>query len=277
MASGGDAGSRDWMSYDSVAATYAEVAAPWFAPIARDLVAALAPVAGETFLDLGTGTGLVAELAYAQVQPGGVVVAVDPSTGMLARVERSPSLFLVAGRAPGLPVGAQRADLAGGNLVLSHLPDLASGMADIVRVLRVGGRFGATAWAPPVPAGPDHDRPEADTIVAEAKNNCGLNVGPPPDEAVPFEEVLRDEERLVGLIEDAGLVDVSTALHRYEKRFTVSEFLSGWGSQGRYLRHVVGERRWRDFVEEAASALREKFGDGISCVNDVWIVVGRRP
>src|SRR5436305_2966281 len=88
--------SRCWMSYDSVADTYQRVAVPWFTPMARDLIAAVAPVPGERVLDLGTGTGLVAALARVAVTPGGWVVGVDPSTEMLARADRHGSLSLVA-------------------------------------------------------------------------------------------------------------------------------------------------------------------------------------
>jgi hypothetical protein len=52
-----------WRSYDEVAQTYENVAVPWFTPLARDLVAEVGLYAGARVLDVGTGTGLVAELA----------------------------------------------------------------------------------------------------------------------------------------------------------------------------------------------------------------------
>jgi ubiquinone/menaquinone biosynthesis C-methylase UbiE len=70
-----------WLSYDTVGETYQRVAVPWFTKLASDLVSAVAPSAGDSVLDVGTGTGLTAGAALALVGPTGLVVGVDPSTG----------------------------------------------------------------------------------------------------------------------------------------------------------------------------------------------------
>jgi SAM-dependent methyltransferase len=269
--------SSAWTSYDSVAATYEQVARPWFAPIAGDLVEALALAPGERFLDIGTGTGLVAALATGAVGSRGVAIGVDPSVGMLQFTRGDERVLPVAGRVPGLPLATATMDAAAANFVLSHLPDLDAGLTDIVRVLRPGGRFGATAWALQVPGGPAHNRPEADEALSEVKTQCGLDLPPPVDDPVPWEEALRDRRRLETALAQAGLAELEVARRRYTKTFSVTEFLAGWGSQGRYLRHAAGEERWRTYVAKATEALAPRFAGGITHVNDVWIAVGRRP
>jgi SAM-dependent methyltransferase len=267
--------SRRWMSYDTVAGVYHRVAVPWFTPMAHDLIDAVAPVPGEKVLDLGTGTGLVAKLASVAVAPDGWVVGVDPSTEMLARGDPTRSVTAVAGVAPGLPFADAVFDVVVANLVLSHFPDLHAGLEEVVRVMHQGSRLGCTAWASPVRAAPGNEWPEADEIVAAAKRQCGLDLPPPTEEAVPFEDQLRDRDQLVGVLADARVVDLTAELHRYQHSFAVAEFLSGWGSQSRYLRQVAGEQRWQNFVRSAAESLHDRFGDTISCVNEAWIVVGR--
>lgn len=268
--------SPDWMSYDSVADTYERVAVPRFRAVAQDLVDALAPAPGDRVLDVGTGTGLVADLALTRIQPGGYVIGIDPSTGMLARTRRRQALVLAAAMVPGLPVPDASVDLVVGNLVLSHLPHLADGMAELVRVLRQGGRFGATAWAAEVPGSPGNDRPEADAVVAQIKKRRGLDLPSPRGGPVPHEEWLRDQGHLLGLLAEAGLGAIGARCNRYEWTFSVEEFLCGWGSQGRYLRAVAGEDRWKLYVEEAAAALHERFGDSIKWVSDAWVIVGHK-
>lgn len=269
--------SSRWMSYDTVADVYARVAVPWFTPMVHDLIDTVAPMPGERVLDLGTGTGLAAHLAMVKVTPGGSVIGVDPSMKMLERVQLTNSLVVVAAMAPGLPFAGAVFDVVVANLVLSHFPDLGEGLADVARVMRRGARLSCTAWASPVPGGPGHDGPEADAIVAAAKDQCRLDVPPPREVPVPFEDELRDRDRLLEVLGQAPLADLTVDLRRYRRSFTVEDFLSGWGSQSRYLRHAVGKRRWEAFVRRAAAALHDRFGDEIVCVNEVWIVTGRRP
>jgi SAM-dependent methyltransferase len=264
------------MSYDSVADAYQNVAVPGFLPIATDLVRAVDPLPGERILDLGTGTGLVASLTAPQVGPFGMVIGVDPSIKMLSHVPRDRSIVLIAGQAPELPLSSGSVDAVVANLVLSHLPDLPVAVADTVRLLRPGGRVAATAWAPEVTGDPGGDRPEADRIVAEVKKACSLDVAPPKRSAVPHEEWLQDSDHLCDTLTNAGLQIINLDQRRYQRSVRVADFLCGWGSQSRYLRHTVGEKRWNDFTQRAATALHERFADTISTINDVWIVVARR-
>lgn len=59
---------------------------PYHPPLARKLLSLAAPVPGETVLDVACGTGLVALMAAQAVGPGGRVVGVDLSQGMLQQV-----------------------------------------------------------------------------------------------------------------------------------------------------------------------------------------------
>jgi SAM-dependent methyltransferase len=265
-----------WLSYDAVAETYQRVAVPRFAAMARDLVEAVGLRAGEDVLDVGTGTGLVASVAAAAVRPAGRIVGVDPARSMLARVHPGPERSLLVAMAPGLPFSPEAFDVVLANLVLSHLPDHAQGLADMVRVLRRRGRLACTAWAPEVPAGPDNQQAEAHEIVASVRAQMGLDLTPLRD-AVPWEGWFGEREHLEATLVAAGLVETSLRLQTYRWNYGVDEFLSGWGSQGRYLRCQAGESRWQEFVGRARTELQGRFGDTIGSVNQAWIAVGRQP
>ena len=130
-----------WQTYDSVVDAYDEAAVPRFAAPARELVAAIAPRAGACVLDVGTGTGLAGQIAREAVGSEGFVAGVDPSVPMLERAA-TRGVSVVAAVFPGLPFADGVFDAAIANLVLSHLGDYERGLADAVRVLRAGGRFG---------------------------------------------------------------------------------------------------------------------------------------
>jgi hypothetical protein len=94
---------------------------------------------------------------------------------------------------------------------------------------------------------------------------------------VPFEEHLTSKNTLVAALGEAGLVDLDARTRRYHCTVAVDDYLSGWGGLCRHLRYTIGERRWSGFVQDAAEALRDRFGHSFSRAHDVRIAVARRP
>ena len=143
-----------------------------FAPVVEALItrAVLAP--GENVLDLGTGTGAVAERAAASVGPNGRVAAVDISPEMLALARQRASalglgnISLLEGRAERIPAADDSFDVVLACLSLMYVIDRDAAAREIARVLRPGGRFVAAVWVsagrsgPPLPQhDPVHHRP----------------------------------------------------------------------------------------------------------------------
>jgi ubiquinone/menaquinone biosynthesis C-methylase UbiE len=260
-----------WASYDSVVDLYERAAVPVFAALAADLVTALRLGRGERVLDLGTGTGLTASLARDVVGTTSVVGA-DPSFEMLRAARRRRAVTVTAAMAPGLPFPDSVFDAVAANLVLSHLPDLTRGLADVVRVLRRGARLGATAFAA-VADHPDDQGVEADAIVAAVRKYCGLTAKP-NDGPVRWQELLRSRSEFQAVLARAGFARIDIQGHSYRWVQSVGDYISGWGSLGRYLRWTAGEDAWHVFTGEAAKQLGERFGGQIVSVTDVWIATG---
>jgi demethylmenaquinone methyltransferase/2-methoxy-6-polyprenyl-1,4-benzoquinol methylase len=94
---------------------------------------------GMSFLDVATGTGLVAREAVA-LAGGSGVIGLDPSRGMLEEARRTVPAPLVQARGEALPFEDARFDALGMGYALRHVSDLQTAFREYHRVLRPGGR-----------------------------------------------------------------------------------------------------------------------------------------
>jgi arsenite methyltransferase len=104
----------------------------------------LAAQPGERIVDIGCGPGFYcAELAE-EVGPSGSIVGVDDSESMLALARRRCDQFanveLVQGEATAAPVDDASFDAAISVQVQEYVPDIAASLAEMLRVLKPGGR-----------------------------------------------------------------------------------------------------------------------------------------
>jgi arsenite methyltransferase len=106
-----------------------------------------APTAGETVVDLGSGSGSDAFIAAVHVGRSGLVIGIDMTD---AQLEKSTTLARANGFAQvefreglieNLPVGDGQADCVISNGVINLAPDKRQVFAEAARVLRPGGRF----------------------------------------------------------------------------------------------------------------------------------------
>ena len=118
----------------------------------------LAP--GEKVVDIGSGAGFDSFIAAGQVGPGGQVAGIDMTAEMLAKSRQTAEALGLAhvrlreGLAEALPVEDAWADVVISNGVINLCADKQAVFAEILRVLRPGGRlqFADIANGRPVPA-----------------------------------------------------------------------------------------------------------------------------
>jgi SAM-dependent methyltransferase len=259
-----------------VADEYERLTPALFGAIARDLIELIELPAEGLVLDIGTGTGVAA--AATAAMGSGNVVGVDPSVPML-EVARGRARLLVAGVAPGLPFPDDTVDAVAANLVLSHFRDTAEGAAELVRVLRPGGRLGVTAW-PEDRDEPESEGKEAGALIQSALANAGLTVEPPAAEkAARGEAWLKEEANLRAVLSGAGLRDLLLEERKYPQRMSSGDFYGWqvWGGRGWYLRWISDDDTWQRFERDAVRALERRFSDGIRSVSTARLAVGTKP
>ncbi|MFF0341878.1 methyltransferase domain-containing protein [Kribbella sp. NPDC004875] len=119
----------------------------------------LAPTAGETAVDVGSGTGAD---VVALAELGARAIGVEPSPGLRAEAVRRAAgadVEYVDGRAEALPFADESVDVLRSERVLQHVDDPAAVVEEMTRVLRPGGRIVLidTDWGTAIihPADPD--------------------------------------------------------------------------------------------------------------------------
>jgi SAM-dependent methyltransferase len=103
---------------------------------------------GETVLDLGSGGGIDVLLSARRVGPSGTVYGLDMTDEMLAlarenaRRANATNAHFLKGLIEDIPLPAESVDVVISNCVVNLSPEKDKVLAEIVRVLRPGGRVG---------------------------------------------------------------------------------------------------------------------------------------
>ncbi|KYH43432.1 class I SAM-dependent methyltransferase [Branchiibius sp. NY16-3462-2] len=134
------------MSFDVAADAYQAFMGRYADRLADRLISLLAPTAGQRALDVGAGTGAVAQrLAYFLGEAA--VTAVDSSPPFVAALgESMPNAEVRLAAAESLPFDDETFDLVIAQLVVQFMADADRGLAEMVRVTRPGGRVAVSVW-----------------------------------------------------------------------------------------------------------------------------------
>jgi ubiquinone/menaquinone biosynthesis C-methylase UbiE len=261
----------DWRIYDDVAETYERVHAARFTDVARDLVEMLDLPHGAEVLDIGTGTGVAAQVA---ADSGAHVVGIDESLGMLrvARRER-PKVPVAAAQALDLPFPQGRFDGVLGSFVLAHFNKVETALFDIARVLRIGGTIGFSSWSDGVDAYQQTWRELIESVVPREM------LAPAYAEAAPGHERFKSRTAVEEALIDAGFRTVRTEVVRYQWQYTLDDYLDGlqvWAT-GRFVRSMLGESGWASLRERARATFAERFPDPLNDFREVILATAAKP
>jgi ubiquinone/menaquinone biosynthesis C-methylase UbiE len=180
-------------------AGYEQMMGVWSRLAGEDFIKWLQPKPGLQWIDIGCGNGVSTAMIVELCSPS-AIQGVDPSEALLAYARsRLPGGVATFRQAEGgaLPFPDGSFDIAMMALVIFFLPDPAAGVAEMVRVIRPGGRVTAYAWD--IPGGGFTLEP-----IFAAMREIGMQPTLPPNPDAARAEALRE------LWTQAGLVDVET-------------------------------------------------------------------
>ena len=245
----------------------------WSRLVAERFVAWLGPAAGERWLDVGCGTGALAEAVLTAARPA-AVLAVDRSPAYAAHAARrlagGPVAVAVADGAA-LPVCDGSVDRVVSGLVLNFLPDPAGAMAAMRRACRVGGLVAAYVWDYADGMQPIRLFWEA----AEALDPAAAEL----DEGRRFS--LCHPDRLAELLAAAGLTEIESVPITVPTRFRDFDdywrpFLGGQGPAPGYCVRLADDDRQR--LRERLRSTLPRAGDGsIPLSARAWAIRGTSP
>lgn len=206
-----------------------------FVPVVESVIARGALKSGQCVLDLGTGTGAVAEQAASLVGPQGQVVAVDLSPDMLAMAQQRFTaqglhhVMLREGRAEDIPAADDTFDVVLASLSFMYLLDRSAAAREIARVLRPGGRLVAAVWA---------GANECDIV--QFQQTAGKFAGTPPVPGVGPGS-LADPSPFLELLSDNG---IPAHVESETLGFDFDDFASAWEAlAGVTTAHLDPERQ----------------------------------
>jgi SAM-dependent methyltransferase len=238
-----------------------------FAPVVEAVIARADLRSDADVLDLGTGTGAVAEQAAIAVRPNGQVVGVDISPDMLALAQRRAearglgNLKLLEGRAEAIPIDDKAFDVALACLSMMYVINRETAARELARVLRPGGRLVAAVWA-----GPE----QSDIVLFQ--QTAGKFAGPPPVPGVG-PGALADPTSFLAQLETAG---IQVRVETETLGFSFLDFGSAWDALAGVTTAQLPEER-RQEAKNAVIAAMYPSGDGPRQFRNLTqFVVGRR-
>jgi O-methyltransferase/aklanonic acid methyltransferase len=253
--------------FDRAAPGYGQIR--YFPPMGRRLVTFASLRRGARVLDLATGRGAVLFAAAERVGPEGRVVGVDLSDGMvretravvrqrgLAHVE---VLQMDAGRLE-FPDASFDAVLCG--FGLAFFPRLERTLAEVLRVLRPGGRLAVSTWGEEDPRWAWYD--------------ALLDAHQPP---VPVRaQALDRSEALLTVLQAAGFSEAQTITTGFDWVCDEAEWwATQWAISGRARLEQMPPEVWARFRAEVDRRLRAMRGpQGLHCRLQAHLARAARP
>jgi SAM-dependent methyltransferase len=218
----------------------------WSRAVAREFLRSLGVPSGAEWLDVGCGTGALAQTIVERAAPA-AVLGVDRSEGFVASARRrvgDPRARFEVGDAQALPVASGAFDAVVSGLVVNFVPEPPRMVAEMARAARAGGTVALYVWD--YAGRMELIRRFWDAAAANDPAAAAL------DEGVRFP--ICAPAPLSTLLAGAGLadvatfaIDVPTVFRDFEDYW--SPFLGGQGPAPGYAASLAEERR---------AALRER-------------------
>jgi ubiquinone/menaquinone biosynthesis C-methylase UbiE len=251
---------------------YSQFMGRWSRPVAAIFIDWLGIPAGQSWLDLGCGTGSLSQTILEIASPQ-LIVALDQTPGFVdyaGRTIQDDKIYFSVGTASALPIVGKSLDVLVSGLVLNFLPDLSQALAEMKAVVQPGGVIAGYVW--------DY---AAKMEILRYFWDVALEVDPEAkdlDEGNRFPlcrpEALEEQFTEAGLEEvEVRAIDVKSVFRDFEDYWL--PFLGGQGPAPGYVASLDRQKQ-----KQLANQLQERlpFAEDGSLELDLraWAVKGRR-
>jgi len=264
---------NDWRSYTEIAERYDRVWSGRFEIVARHIWARVPLNAGDSLLDIGTGTGVVLRIRPEVPGGSGLMVACDRSSAMLERARSQlAGLHVLVADATAMPLPDENFDVITASFVLSHIRNYPMALAEMRRVLKPGGTVAVSNWA--LPADP-YSAAWSERLAAAISKSA---VEQASAEVIPWEEHFSRRGALEEALTTAGFSQADSIAVDVESNFTVDQFIEDreLSLSGRFGLHLLGPEGWARFRTDVALELHSHFGPSFQYCRGAFIATARR-
>ena len=210
----------------------------WSRLVAQEFVSWLEVAPGHTWLDIGTGTGVLAQVILDQTAPTNIV-GIDPSKDYIAFAKQQLNDTRVEFKVGGvgnLSSEESEFDVAVSGLALNFMPSAEEAMQSIVQVVKAGGMIAAYVW----------DYADQMQIMRHFWN-AAIEIDPPATELDSGKRfTICQPENLRALFDSVSLIDVEVIPIDIQSDFADFDdywlpFLAAQGSISKYLGSLNGD------------------------------------
>jgi len=255
----------------SSAKSYESYVGRWSRFVAREFVAWVNAAPGQTWLDVGAGTGILTEVILQDAAPSKVVgVDLSPEYIEFARQRIHDDRVELRVEDAGNIAESSQFDVSVAGLVLNFLPSPEQGAKTMAQAVRSGGLVAAYVW--------DYS---GQMEMMRHFWDAAIQVDPSAAEADAGQRfTICRPENLRSLFESVGLtavdvipIDIQTQFQNFDDYWL--PFLGAQGSVSKYLRSMTDETR-SALHDQLQRQLPTTHDGTISLVARAWAVKGQR-